>query len=490
MTPPIVRVCFGLSALVCVLVLAGCRPIVRAGSLDPTWEEKVLSIRWVAYSPSTGDPVKGIEPTPAEIEQDLITLRAAGFTGLVTYSSTGIVGSDLPAIAVKAGFQGIINGVWDPTKEAELTAAIVIAQRPIVLCTTIGNEGLEKRYDFPTLQRAIEKVRTATGKPVTTTEEIDDYTDERLLKLGDWVFPNAHPYFHAQVEPKAAVAWTKGAFDDVRRRAKRFVLFKEVGLPTEGDKKNPLSETAQDEYYAGLAATDVKFVYFEAFDLRWKQHLPIEPHWGLFKADRTPKRIALTLGYKARPESAKSTPAFQVYSDADSAGNHFQPTGKMGDCGDITVNVACPENPRSGTTCVKLTYTPAGVGPHSCDYSPPCNWAGCYWQEPANNWGRDAAFEGAGFDLRAYNKLVFWVRAEKDATAEFKVGGIVGRYGDSLTYARAARVRVTTSWTRHSVDLDGANLSRIIGGFCVTTNRDQAPAGMTLFLDDIQFVKE
>jgi hypothetical protein len=198
----------------------------------------------------------------------------------------------------------------------------------------------------------------------------------------------------------------------------------------------------------------------------------------------------LTLGYKTRPESATTKPAFQVYSDADSAGNHFQPTGKMGDCGDIAINVACAEKPRSGTTCVKVTYTAAGAGPHSCDYGPPCNWAGCYWQEPANNWGKEAAFDGAGYDLRAYNKLVFWARADKEATAEFKVGGIIGPYGDSLTYPRASRVRLTTEWKQHTIDLADANLKRIIGGFCFATNPSQAPGGVTVFLDDIQFVRE
>ena len=59
-----------------------------------------------------------------------------------------------------------------------------------------------------------------------------------------------------------------------------------------------MSEAAQETYYTELARTDVKFVYFEAFDQPWKTHLPIEPHWGIFTADRKPKALAKRLlGY-------------------------------------------------------------------------------------------------------------------------------------------------------------------------------------------------
>jgi len=83
----------------------------------------------------------------------------------------------------------------------------------------VGNEGLEKRYKLEQLSTVMQSLRTLTGKPVTTTEELEDYSDKALLQLGDWVFPNVHPYFHNQLDPDAAVRWTKAAYDDVKNAA-------------------------------------------------------------------------------------------------------------------------------------------------------------------------------------------------------------------------------------------------------------------------------
>lgn len=260
------------------------------------WEEKISVIRWIAYSPTNADPDQGIEADIESIRQDLHVLRAVGFEGLVTYSAGGMTGKRLPYLAQEYGFRGLIIGVWDPLNRTEMESAKAIAQNPIVLGYSIGNEGLDKRYKMPDLLNAIEDMKKATDKPVTTTEEIDDYLDESLLYVGDWIFPNVHPYFHNLLDPQLAATWTNAAYQDINRRAEnRFVLFKEVGLPTSGDKGGILSEEIQMRYYQELAKSSVKFVYFEAFDQPWKNSLPVEPHWGLFHSDRTPKQIILQM---------------------------------------------------------------------------------------------------------------------------------------------------------------------------------------------------
>jgi exo-beta-1,3-glucanase (GH17 family) len=212
------------------------------------------------------------------------------------WSHIGVSGGELPRLAQEQGFTGLIIGIWDPTNQAEIEAAKTAAQYPIVMGYCVGNEGIHKRYEIPDLIKTIKDMKKATGKPVTTTEEIDDYVDEELLNIGDWIFPNSHPYFHNLLDPNLAVDWTKAAYQDMTRRAgNRFVLFKEVGMPTAGDKEGSLSEETQARYYQGLAKTGVKFVYFEAFDQPWKNSLPIEPHWGLFYSNRTPKQVILQM---------------------------------------------------------------------------------------------------------------------------------------------------------------------------------------------------
>jgi hypothetical protein len=117
-----------------------------------------------------------------------------------------------------------------------------------------------------------------------------------LIDLGDWLFPNVHPWFHRQQDEPEASRWTKAQVDALKNRAKgRFVICKEVGFPTSGDESNRASEDVQSSYYVALRALDVPFVYFEAFDQVWKQHLPIEPHWGLFTKDRLPKKAVAAI---------------------------------------------------------------------------------------------------------------------------------------------------------------------------------------------------
>src|SRR5262249_17812466 len=137
-----------------------------------TWEQKVSRIRWVAYSPSTGDPTRTLEPKPEEVKEDLALLRKAGFDGLVTYGATGFLGKDFPALAQAEGFEGLILGIWDIKSKVELDAAKEAAKSSLALGLCAGNEGYPKRYGVEDLKVVIRDLQQATGKPVTTTEEI------------------------------------------------------------------------------------------------------------------------------------------------------------------------------------------------------------------------------------------------------------------------------------------------------------------------------
>ena len=467
-------------------------PTQPTRSLPDGWIEKVSDIVWVDYSPSSSNPNTGLGATPDEIIADLAVLRDAGFNGLVTYASTGIMGRELPALAQEAGFEGLIMGIWDPDSQEEYDAAVSAAQNNIVLGYCIGNEGFNRpsRYDMSKLSASIKKLREATGKPVTTTEEIDDYYDEELLQLGDWIFPNAHPYFHDQSEPDSALRWTKGVYDELKNRTDRFVLLKEVGLPTAGAKDEKLSEESQKQYFVELANTDVDFVYFEAFDQPWRTYLPIESHWGIFNSDRTPKLLGWQLMGKAPPTVELSDTAFYVYKDAGWLGNHFVPSGYIGDIGDIHINQVYTENPHSGSNAIEIVYAAAGAAPNNCDFSPPCKWSGVYWLEPAKNWGLDSIFEGKGFDLSEYSRLKLWARADRSCTIKFLVGGIDKPYGDSLKFPKEKVVELTQQWQEVEVDLAGADLSYIIGGFAWIADWNMVlNESCTFYLDDIRFEK-
>lgn len=190
------------------------------------------------------------------------------------------------------------------------------------------------------------------------------------------------------------------------------------------------------------------------------------------------------------PSAATTKTKFYIYQDTSSPNNHYKPTGYMGDVGDIQMNEAFEDNPHSGKTSIQVVYQAQGNSPNICEYSPPCKWAGVYWQQPRGNWGTDKGLQGEGFDLSSYNRLVFWAKAEKNTKIEFKVGGINKPYGDSLTDPRSIKANLTQGWQKFEIDLKEADLKHIIGGFAWATNQNDNPNGVTFYLDDIRFEKK
>ena len=167
---------------------------------------------------------------------------------------------------------------------------------------------------------------------------------------------------------------------------------------------------------------------------------------------------------------------FYVFRDQGARDNHFAPSGWMGDYGDLKVNPGLTENPHSGKTAVKITY--------SAKMTQNAGWTGIYWQQPANNWGD----KKGGYNLSGATKLTFWARGEKggEKISEFKVGGITGEYPDSDS-ASLGPVELTSDWKQYTIDLADKDLTNIIGGFCWSASKDDNPNGFVIFIDDIVF---
>ncbi|OGX53753.1 MAG: hypothetical protein A2460_05195 [Omnitrophica WOR_2 bacterium RIFOXYC2_FULL_43_9] len=178
---------------------------------------------------------------------------------------------------------------------------------------------------------------------------------------------------------------------------------------------------------------------------------------------------------KAAKKEAQKIP-FYVFADRRSIGNHYIPSGWMGDYGDIKLDTGWKENPYMGDTCVKIIYN--GKGAQGA------RWAGMYWQNPANNWGTT----DGGFDLSTATKATCWARGENggERIEEFKLGGIMGEYSDS-DIASIGPVILTKDWQQYTIDLKGKDLSYISGGFCWATNVDVNPEGCTFYLDEIKY---
>lgn len=182
---------------------------------------------------------------------------------------------------------------------------------------------------------------------------------------------------------------------------------------------------------------------------------------------------------KTQPAApAQTISEFVIYTDKNAPGNHYIPSGWIGDTADIKMNDASV-TVHSGTTGIQFTY--------SAKKSQGQGWAGVYWQNPSNNWGK---IKG-GYDLTGVNKLTFWARGEKggEVLQKVGVGGIGGDYPDT-TSVEFGPIVLTSEWQQYTINLVGKDLSYINGGFFWVVNADQNQAGATFYIDDIKYASD
>ncbi len=284
-------------ALLCLVLWFTASPKSTASQTSKLPQLKLPAI---AYTPRNYIPER-IESYPSreEIEADLQLLRQTGFRSLVTYGSSGVLGL-IPELARAADFDGtIIMGIWDPESSEEWNNALL--QAPHVDGYCIGNEGLGIRYTPQDLAARLAELRKATGKPVTTSERIDHYLSgpylDWLLTHSDWLFPTTHPIWSSLTEISSTTNWIFAHHDYLVALTVKPVILKEVGVPTAGVEG--VDEEFQLDFFKAISMSNLSFFHFEAFDQTWKQDHhgsnKIEPNWGLFNADGTPKKIIMYL---------------------------------------------------------------------------------------------------------------------------------------------------------------------------------------------------
>ncbi len=186
--------------------------------------------------------------------------------------------------------------------------------------------------------------------------------------------------------------------------------------------------------------------------------------------------LVLAAFFSAVMQTGQAADSFDVLA-------RFTASGWMGDAEQgqtyLQLEEASKENPHSGPSCVKVVYAKPG----------PLRWAGVYWQHPADNWGDSP---GMDFQAEGYARLTLWARGRSGGeVVEFKAGGIrtPGKtYHDSFS-ASTGKVTLSDQWQRFAIDLRGADLSSVIGGFCWVASASSNPNGLTFYIDDVFYEK-
>ncbi|MDG0970358.1 MAG: glycosyl hydrolase family 17 protein [Porticoccaceae bacterium] len=176
----------------------------------------------------------------------------------------------------------------------------------IVSCVSIGNEAAVDWTDHlvPTenLTAYAKQVKSNVVQPVTFCENYVPWLD-KLAPLADELDVIAiHTYPVWEYKSiEEGLAYTIENYNSVASRyPNKQVIITEAGWATKsngrGIEPNNVNEVLQKQYLRELmewAETNQILVYFfEAFDENWKgSDDPFEPekHWGIYKADRTPK---------------------------------------------------------------------------------------------------------------------------------------------------------------------------------------------------------
>ena len=271
--------------------------------------------RFIAYTPRSFSVVRGkVTPATAEgIRSDLLLMKP-WFDGVLTYSTTN--GMELvPRIARELGYREVLLGIWDPASRKELQKAFVEIARTegIVSGVIVGNEGLyAKRYPPQAVLDAQAEIRRRfPGLPVSTSEPFFLMVQEEhraFFASQAFLAPNIHPVFEPWFQPEHSKEAAEMVVSVVRKLQALYpgktVLIHETGMPSGPDRLG-YSPEGQLAFWKQLqdmlhGLSDIRPVFFEAFDAPWKpgvmaetfpgDHSP-ESFWGFWDARGVAKPV-------------------------------------------------------------------------------------------------------------------------------------------------------------------------------------------------------
>jgi exo-beta-1,3-glucanase (GH17 family) len=178
----------------------------------------------------------------------------------------------------------------------------------IVFSLSAGNEATVDWTDhFVSVEKVIEYVRMikkGAKQPVTFCENYVPWQTKLapLVEEVDFISIHTYPVWEYKHIHEALEYTKQNYFGVAEKYPHKPVMITEAGWATNSNGRgiNPenVSEEFQEIYYNDLVNWSkeegiICFV-FEAFDESWKgspEELEPEKHWGIFKIDRTPKKV-------------------------------------------------------------------------------------------------------------------------------------------------------------------------------------------------------
>ncbi len=288
------------------------RQETREAQAKAVLEQTLATGLWVAYEPISIDPYSKTFPSSDEVRKELQIILGGGFDSLITFSASGSL-AEIPKIAKELGFKGVIMGITDITDKGEIHSAISAKDYVDAYC--VGHMFTDYPYSELDLREALNTVRQATSRPVTTTLRPNGYLAfPKISYAVDFFFPDVHANWYSNGTAAHARKTIELFVGEIRKLQERYpdkaVLLKMISIPSE---EVPGASTEQQyQFYREMVEyikSSMTFPerlypsYFSAFDLLWKsperKWPPGERYVGFYDAQGKPK-IATIRGVKVR----------------------------------------------------------------------------------------------------------------------------------------------------------------------------------------------
>jgi exo-beta-1,3-glucanase (GH17 family) len=196
-------------------------------------------------------------------------------------------------------------------REVDAGIRLANAYPDIVEAVCVGNETQMSwsahQSPLDILIGHVRSVRNGVDVPVTVADDYNFWNKPKSRELAaeiDFIMMHAHPMWNG-LRLEGALGWLRDQLEVVRSlHPDRLVVIGETGWATsvidEGEQgeliKGRPGEAEQKIFYEALRGWAVEerliVFFFEAFDENWKggnNPAEVEKHWGLFRADRSPK---------------------------------------------------------------------------------------------------------------------------------------------------------------------------------------------------------
>jgi exo-beta-1,3-glucanase (GH17 family) len=194
----------------------------------------------------------------------------------------------------------------DNMKEIESGIRLANEYNDIIVAVAVGNEALVEWNDhMVTVEKIIEYVRKVKDKVEQEVTVADNFKwwaldGKELSAEVDFISIHVYPVWEGQ-DIETGLSYSIDNIQEVKDSLPeaRIVITEAGWATTASEFGERASEEKQERYYNEIMnwADEMNYTlfFFEAFDEPWKgdpsNPIGAEKHWGLFKVDRTPKKV-------------------------------------------------------------------------------------------------------------------------------------------------------------------------------------------------------